>query len=84
MKILWFTWKDQKNPQAGGAELINEEIAKRLARDRHEVILLVASFPGGESEEMCDGYKVIRLGNRYTVYWHAYRYYKKFLKGAVL
>jgi glycosyltransferase involved in cell wall biosynthesis len=81
LKILWFTWKDLKNPQAGGAELINEEIAKRLARDGHEVILLVAGFPGGEAEEMRDGYKVIRLGNRYMVYWHAYRYYKKHLKG---
>lgn len=81
MKILWFTWKDLENPKAGGAELINEEIAKRLARDGHEVILLVAAFHGGKSEELCDGYKVIRLGNRYTVYWHAYRYYKKHLKG---
>lgn len=81
LKILWFTWKDLKNPQAGGAELINEEIAKRLARDGHEVILLVAGFLGGEAEEMRDGYKVIRLGSRYTVYWHAYRYYKKRLKG---
>ena len=81
MKILWMTWKDRKHPQAGGAELTNEEIAKRLARDGHEVILLVAGFPGGEAEEMRDGYKVIRLGNRYTVYWHAYRYYKKRLIG---
>lgn len=81
MKILWLTWKDLKNPQAGGAELINEEIAKRLARDGHEVILLVAGFPGGEAEEMRDGYKVIRLGSRHTLYWHAYRYYKKLLGG---
>lgn len=81
MKILWMTWKDRKHPQAGGAELINEEIAKRLVRDGHEVILLVASFPGCEAQEMRNGYKLIRLGNRYTVYWHAYRYYKKCLKG---
>jgi len=81
MKILWFTWKDLKNPQAGGAELINEEIAKRLAHDGHEVILIVAGFPGGEAKEMRDGFKVIRVGNRYTVYWHAYRCYKKHLKG---
>lgn len=81
MKILWMTWKDLKHPQAGGAELINEEIAKRLARDGHEVIFLVAGFPGGVAEEMRDGYKAVRLGNRYTVYWHAYRYYKKRLRG---
>ncbi len=61
--------------------MINEEIAKRLARDGHEVILLASAFPSGEAEELRDGYKVIRLGNRYTVYWHAYRYYKKNLEG---
>lgn len=71
------TWKDIKHPQSGGAELINEEIAKRLARDGHEVILLVSGFPGGEADDTSHGYRVIRGGNRFTVYWHAYRYYKK-------
>lgn len=79
MKILWFTWKDLKHPQAGGAEMINEEIAKRLVRDGHEVVLIVSGFPSGIHEEGRDGYSIIRLGNRYTVYWHAYRYYKHHL-----
>lgn len=81
MKILWLTWKDLKHPQAGGAEVINEAIASRLARDGHEVILLVASFQDGAKEEIRDGYKIIRMGNRFTVYWQAYRYYKKSLRG---
>lgn len=81
MKLLWFTWKDLSHPQAGGAERVNEEIAKRLARDGHEVIMLVASFPDAEEEEIRDGYKIIRLGNRYTVYWHVYRHYKNYLQG---
>jgi glycosyltransferase involved in cell wall biosynthesis len=81
MKILWMTWKDLLHPQAGGAELINEEIAKRLARDGHEVTLLVSSFPGCKDEEQRDGYRIVRMGNRYSVYWKAYRYYKKNLVG---
>lgn len=81
MKLLWFTWKDLSHPQAGGAERVNEEIAKRLARDGHEVILLVGGFKGGAAEVQRDGYRIVRLGNRYTVYWHAYRHYKKYLKG---
>ncbi len=80
MKILWLTWKDRKNPQAGGAEVVNEELAKRLVKDGHEVIYLVAGFPGGKAEEMIDGFKIIRMGNRWSVYWHVYRYYKKNLK----
>ncbi len=81
MKLLWFTWKDLSHPQAGGAERVNEEIAKRLARDGHEVILLVGGFNGGAPDEQREGYRIIRLGNRYTVYWYAYRHYKKHLKG---
>ena len=81
MKILWFTWKDVKNPLSGGAEAVNEELAKRLIKDGHQVIFLVAGFPGGLSEEKINGYTVIRLGNRWTVYWKAYKYYKKNLIG---
>ena len=81
MKILWLTWKDGRNPAAGGAELVNEELAKRLAKDGHKVIFLVAGFHGGEAEETINGYKIIRLGNKWTVYWKAYRYYKKNLVG---
>jgi hypothetical protein len=41
VKILWLTWKDKKHPQAGGAEVVNEELAKHLAGDGHEVLFLV-------------------------------------------
>lgn len=81
MKILWFTWKDRKNPLAGGAEVVNEELAKRLVADGNEVILLVAGFEGYEKEEVIDGYKVIRLGNRYTVYFEVFKYYRENLVG---
>ncbi len=81
MKILWCTWKDRMHPASGGAEMVNEEIAKRLVRDGHEVIFLVGGFKGCLPEEMIDGYKVVRLGNRWSVYWKAYRYYKKNLRG---
>ena len=81
MKILWLTWKDLKHPQAGGAERVNEELAKRLVRNGDEVIFLVAGFPGAKDEEIVDGYKIIRVGGRWTVYWKAYRYYTNNLQG---
>lgn len=77
MNILWFTWKDKKNPLAGGAEVVNEEIAKRLARDGHEVVFLVGGFEGSQKEEIINRYKIIRLGGQWTCYFEAYRYYKK-------
>jgi len=80
MKILWFTWKDRKNPLAGGAEVVNEELAKRLVVDGHEVIFLVGGFTGSTSEEIKDGFKIIRVGGRFSVYFKAYQYYKKNLR----
>lgn len=70
-----------QHPLAGGAEIVNEEIAKRLATDGHEVIFLVGGFEGGASEEKRDGFKIVRVGGRYSVYWYAYRYYKMHLPG---
>ncbi len=81
MKILWMTWKDRKNPLAGGAEVVNEELAKRLAKDGHEVILLVAGFDGAKADERRDGYRIVRVGSRWSVYWRAYRYYSPHLVG---
>lgn len=81
MKILWMSWKDKKHPLAGGAEVVNEELAKRLAQDGHEVVFLTGGFAGGAKKETIDGYRIIRLGNRFSVYWEAYKYYKKNLVG---
>lgn len=80
-KILWFNWKDRKNPLSGGAEIVNEELARRLVECGYKVIFLVSGFSGGAKKEIVNGYKIIRLGNRWTVYWQAYKYYKKNLGG---
>lgn len=81
MKILWFTWKDKKNPLAGGAEIVNEELAKRLAADGHEVVFIVSGYEMAVAEEIVDGYKIVRLGNRWTVYFAAWRYYLQNMQG---
>lgn len=93
MKILWMTWKDLKNPLAGGAEVVNEELAKRLVADGHEVTFIVGGYRVEDTGEKVEGqfepnsplnpnpYTLIRLGNRYSVYWKAYRHYKKHLVG---
>ena len=80
MKILWFTWKDREHPLAGGAELLNEELAKRCVRDGHEVIFIVGGFQNGTAETIRDGLKIVRVGGRVSVYWKAYQYFKKHLQ----
>ena len=80
-KIIWMTWKDLKHPEAGGAESVNEESAKRLVKNGYQVIFLVGAFAGCQKEEIIDGYKVIRMGSRYTVHLRAMIYYLRNLRG---
>jgi len=80
MNIVWFTWKDIMHPEAGGAEKISSEMAERLAKDGHQVTVLTSRFPGSKHEEDFSGYKIIRVGNRFTVYILAGWYFIKHLR----
>jgi glycosyltransferase involved in cell wall biosynthesis len=77
MNIVWFTWKDTDHPLAGGAEVVNEELAARLARDGHRVTFLTAAWPGAKPTATRHGFMVIRTGSRYTSYVTAARYYRR-------
>ncbi len=79
MNIVWFTWKDKKHPAAGGAESISSEMARKLVKDGHSVTVLSSFYLGAKKIELLDGYKVVRVGNRYTVYFRAATYYLKHL-----
>lgn len=79
MKILIFNWKDLKNPKAGGAELVTQEIAKRFVLDGHQVTIICSNFKNSKQFDNYHGVKIIRVGNKWTVYWKAFRYYKKYL-----
>ena len=77
LRILWYNWRCIKHPLAGGAEVYTHEIARRLVRQGHEVIL-VTSNPGNlPSKEEIEGYQVIRTGGKYTVYLKARGTYRK-------
>lgn len=81
MRILWYNWRDIKNPAAGGAEVVTHEICKRLvsaAYGGHDITLFTSNFEEGKSEEYLDGIRVVRKGGRYSVYREARKYYGKF------
>lgn len=81
MRILWFTWKDGSHPLAGGAERVNEDLAARLVRDGHAVTFVTSGFRGAATEETRDGYRILRVGNRLTVYAAAALLYRRRLAG---
>jgi glycosyltransferase involved in cell wall biosynthesis len=74
MRILAVNWRDIKNPEAGGAEIHLHEILKRLAHKGHEIILISSKYNGCKDQEIIDGIKIIRIGNKYLFnfifFWH--------------
>lgn len=66
MRILVVNWQDRTHPQSGGAEVHLHEIFSRIAEMGHDVTLLCCGHQGAAPEEVLDGIKVIRIGNRPT------------------
>lgn len=81
MKIVWLSWKDRSNPASGGAESVSGNIQDRLIHDGHELKLVTAKYPGSKSKELKGNFETIRIGNRYTVYVKAKKYYTSQLMG---
>lgn len=80
MDILFLNWKDLKNPDVGGAEIIIYEMAKRLVADGHTVTWFCRSFPNAKTNDEYDGIRIVRKGNLLSVYWEAWRYYHSLSK----
>src|SRR6266852_2950642 len=67
-KLLILNERDQYHPWAGGAELHITETAKRLVRLGYAPTLLCTRFRGAAAEDVQDGIRVSRFGNRLTYY----------------
>ncbi|MDO4874151.1 MAG: glycosyltransferase family 4 protein [Candidatus Gracilibacteria bacterium] len=78
--ILFLTWKDIKHPCSGGAEVVMLEYAKRLVQDGHKVTWFASNFSGGKYFENIDGIDIYRKYSINTMYFFAWKWYKKFKK----
>lgn len=81
LRILILSWRDPKNPKAGGAETFTYEVARRLVAAGDSVEWFVAAFPGSLREETLDGVRIVREGRQWSVHWHAFRRYRARLRG---
>ena len=64
MRILLLNWQDIKNPAGGGAEVYLQQIFKRLTTQGHDITLLCSQFSDAPREEVIDGIRIVRRGNR--------------------
>jgi glycosyltransferase involved in cell wall biosynthesis len=78
LRILWFNWRDIRNPSAGGAEVFTHEVMRRLVKKGYDMTLFTAQFDRNIQNEQVDGVNIIRDGGIYTVYNKARKYYNKY------
>ena len=60
----------------GGAEVHLHEIFKRIVAKGNSVTLVAHKFPGSKDEEIIDGIKIIRYGNKYLFNYQFKNFYK--------
>jgi len=75
--MLWYNWRDIRNPGSGGAEVYTHQIMTRLLQMGHEITLFTSQFPNGLQSENVDGLNVIRSGGRLSVYDKGRDYFRK-------
>ena len=75
MNILWLSWRDIKNPAAGGAEKVAIETAKRFTRDGSNITIFSSRYKKSKNKDRIFGVNIVRKGNRLTCRIHALFYY---------
>lgn len=74
LRVLFLNWRDTSHPQAGGAEVYCEELAKRFARAGATVTLFTSSYPEAPLCEYVGGVRTLRAGGKFGVYAAAARH----------
>jgi len=75
LRILIMNWYDAKHVWAGGAEQYIDQIAKRWAKENHEVTFFCGNDTTQKRYEKIDGVSYIRRGGQFTVAIWAFLYY---------
>lgn len=68
LRVLYLSWRDRENPEAGGSETFVERTAEVLTGQGHDVTLFTSRFPGADRETRHGHVRVLRRGNRFSTY----------------
>lgn len=70
LRVLYLSWRDRENPEAGGAETFTERTSEVMTQEGHEVTIFTASFPGASPRTRHGDVDVVRRGSKFSVYFH--------------
>lgn len=68
LRVLYLTWRDRDNPEAGGSETFVERTAEVIAQSGGDVTIFSAAFPGAERRDWHGPVRVVRSGGRFLCY----------------
>ena len=77
MRFLMLSWRDPRNPKAGGAERVSEAYLSALVERGHEVWWFANAFPGCAPEETYRGIKIVRGGGQGMSVLKAIQWYRR-------
>ena len=82
LRVLYLSWRDRENPEAGGSEVFVERTSEVMSELGADVTIHTARFPGAARRTMHGDVTVIRAGNRFTCYaaglWHLVRHQRDY------
>lgn len=67
LRVLYLSWRDRENPEAGGAETFTERTSEVLTQQGHDVTIFTASFPGASPRTRHGDVRVLRRGSKFSV-----------------
>lgn len=70
--VLICNWRDMRNPEGGGSERFVEEVARGLVERGDRVTLFCAAHDQAPRDELRDGIRFVRRGDKLAVYLHAF------------
>lgn len=66
--VAFFSWRDTRNPEGGGAERYLEKMAAGLAARGARVTIFCVAYAGAAPDETIDGVRFVRRGSKLSVY----------------
>ena len=71
--VVFFSWRDTRNPEGGGAERYLEKMTQGLVERGAQVTILCAAHAAAPPDETVDGVRFMRRGTKLTVYLEGLR-----------
>jgi len=71
--VAFLSWRDNGNPEGGGAERYLDKMATGLAARGVRVTVFSAAYAGAPPDEVVDGVRYVRRGSKLSVYLQGMR-----------